>query len=159
MKYKVIKAESKSPDWKVCTLERIDGTVVENVTINRNDKKGALFPNFDALLTGYEFEGNEWTSTQGRTYLFPPKIASGRTFTPKPRVDFKEAQDRKAGYIKEAQERKDNSIAFFNATNSAIAVTQHMTNPANVEEKRQEIIEWRDWFLQEWDSFNQEIDA
>ena len=50
-------------------------------------------------------------------------MSAGNYFTAKPTKtqQINQAQDRKAGYIKEAQERKEESIAYFNSLNNAIA--------------------------------------
>ena len=62
------------------------------------------------------------------------------------------AQQRKAEYIHEAQDRKEESIAFFNATNSAIAMLSFLfkDQSATTEQLEYSIQEWRRWFLSEW---------
>jgi hypothetical protein len=55
--------------------------------------------------------------------------------------------DLKLEQIKNAQDRKDFAIAYFNATNNAIELLKNekVTN----EELQDKIIFWRDWFLSE----------
>lgn len=66
------------------------------------------------------------------------------------------AQERKSEYIKEAQERKEESIAYFNATNSAIQLLT--SNPRfqemTPEDKKDNIIWWREFFLSEWRKYD-----
>ena len=59
--------------------------------------------------------------------------------------------DPKDKIIKDAQYRKGLSIAFFNATNSAIALLQSSNLIKPIDEDRTEafIRDWRNWFLEE----------
>lgn len=56
--------------------------------------------------------------------------------------------------IKDAQDRKEISISYFNSVNSALAVLPHLLptytdgNPSD-EIIQQTIVKWRDWFLSE----------
>lgn len=59
------------------------------------------------------------------------------------------AQERKAEMIKDAQERKNESVAYFNSLNSAIALLAHRPQE-NADKTKEFIIYWRDWFLSEW---------
>lgn len=63
------------------------------------------------------------------------------------------AQEVKGQQIKEAQERKSDSIAFFNATNSAIALLKDAGIQGEAEMKVK-IRVWRDWFIQEYEDYN-----
>lgn len=59
-------------------------------------------------------------------------------------------EDNRLKGIKNAQDRKDYSIAFFNATNSAIAlITPLIDRGTDVNAYKENIIELRDWFLEE----------
>ncbi len=75
--------------YKAKTIERkklpsgaelINGVFVDvegketEATIWKTDSKGGVFPNFDTLAIGQEFEGNPWTNpTSGKTSIYPPK--------------------------------------------------------------------------------------
>lgn len=65
--------------------------------------------------------------------------------------------DKKADNIKVAQERKNDAIAFFNATNSAIALVttdpayKNVSDVVNIQES---IKIWRNWFLEEWQKYD-----
>lgn len=55
--------------------------------------------------------------------------------------------------IKEAQDRKETSIAFFNATNAAIALVSADKDITEMETQKKHIRMWRDWFLAEHDNY------
>lgn len=58
--------------------------------------------------------------------------------------------------IKEAQDRKEQSIAFFNATNASITLVSTMMSQQigdDAKELQRTIRFWRDWFLAEHDSY------
>jgi hypothetical protein len=57
--------------------------------------------------------------------------------------------------IRRAQERKYEAISYFNATNSAISLVSNlkaklMNGNINRGVMKQEIMFWRDWFIDEW---------
>ena len=61
------------------------------------------------------------------------------------------APSKKAEEIRVAQDHKEESIAFFNAINSAISLTvAYKDQLKNTSEMKMFIQEWRDWFLKEW---------
>lgn len=82
-KFKVNWMAKKSEDWIVAALIDEGGTEFKEVSINRTNKKGEVFPNFDGIMPGTEIEGNMWTSDAGKHYLFAPKPqrAGGRSFS------------------------------------------------------------------------------
>lgn len=53
--------------------------------------------------------------------------------------------------MRDAQYRKSRSIAFFNSTNSAINLLAPIISSLNDFEIKDKIVEWRDWFLAEYD--------
>jgi len=57
----------------------------------------------------------------------------------------------KAKSIKDAQDRKDLSIAYFNSTNSAINMVANIVDlrTAKTEDVKDTLVFWRDWFLNE----------
>lgn len=75
--------ENKSSNWKVCTVMNESGATIENVSVNRKNKKGETFPNFDDIAPGREVEGDLWQSPAGKWYLFAPK-AKGQGMGPRP---------------------------------------------------------------------------
>ena len=124
---------------------------------NGNDYKQAMFDTtkvfvfpkgdldlYNSVVVGADFElvkdGNFWKiKTDKPTGNFPSKV--------------EKLMDKKAENIKEAQERKSDSIAFFNATNSAIALLQDSGITVEAELKVK-IRAWRDWFIQEYEDYN-----
>ena len=78
--------------------------------------------------------------------IAPPKFLSNKG------GNIKEAQERKAQYIEKAQDRKEESIAFFNATNAAIAMVNgaHTDKLLSQEDLELLLIQWRKFFLNQW---------
>lgn len=156
MKLKIEWIETKSPDWKVATLKDSDGLPYDDASINRTDKKGRVFPNFDNLMAGQEIEGNPWKNpTSGKWAIYPPDEQKDATTGKFGRSGGMAMMKEKAKNIEEAQERKAESIAFFNATNSAIAlVSKYQLGEMTESEIRVKIVAWRDWFLTEFNNWN-----
>jgi hypothetical protein len=107
------------------------------------------FPSFETITFGSVLEGDLVTKVSGNftnITLYPPKPA----YTPKSggMGGIKAAQERKEVMIEKAQERKSDSIAFFNATNSAIALVKDLK--LNMDDTKAEIVFWREWFLSEY---------
>lgn len=136
-----------------------DGTFIDetgkefNASVWEVDNKNVPFPGFTELRPSVSFEGNPWTSpTTGKTSIYPPKTGNKTGGN-----GVKVAQERKAQMIEAAQDRKNESIAFFNATNSAIqlvslyqAKAEYPLTDAGIEGA---IIRWRTFFLNEWKKY------
>lgn len=73
MSHKITAVQNKSADWKVVEILNAAGDIVENVSVNRTNKKGEVFPGFDDIQVGATVEGQMWQSPAGKLYLFPPK--------------------------------------------------------------------------------------
>jgi len=73
---KINKVEKKSPDWFVVSYQTPDGYVTDNASVNRTNKKGEVFPNFDSIVEGSTIEADTWKSDSGKWYVFAPKLAS-----------------------------------------------------------------------------------
>lgn len=67
------------------------------------------------------------------------------------------ANNQRSEQIKEAQDRKEQSITFFNATNAAMqAVTSFGKadfGDKSIVDIRKEIRDWRDWFIKEHEAY------
>lgn len=65
-------------------------------------------------------------------------------------------QSKRAGEIRVAQDHKEESIAWFNATNAAISLCGQIPQDKGGGEYRDEVKEviryWREWFLKEWEN-------
>lgn len=70
--FKIINSAPKTPDWKVVSLMGADGEEIQNVSVNRTNKKGETFPNFDDIKEGGTVDGRLWLSPAGKQYLFAP---------------------------------------------------------------------------------------
>ncbi len=127
----------------------VEGKEIE-ATIWKTDSKGSVFPGFDTLSVGSEIEGNPWTNpTTGKVNIYPPKEkkAGGNS------ANISNLMDKKAENIEKAQDRKSESIAYFNSVNSAIALinTKAYTEGGNaLMDYREFIQKERDWFLAEY---------
>lgn len=176
MLIKITNVINKSNDWKVISYETPEGGVTENASVNRFDKKGTPFPDFDGIVVGRTIDANPWRNpTSGKWSVFPPKpqndtgyvsdsfrASTSQNYANKG-TGMKAAQERKAEMIEKAQDRKNESIAYFNAVNSAIALlSSHKalispSNPiasvASDNEIHLFITKWRDWFLDEWKKY------
>lgn len=145
--YKIEFAESKTKDWVVADLEA-GGALFKDVSINRVNKKGETFPNFDSIRTGGSIEGELWDNPSGKKYLFAPrtpKTASGGAYKSQ---QVKEAQDRKREDIERFQGSKEESIRLMSAQrDSVLIVTTLIGQGIPVEDIKEEIIKWRNWFL------------
>lgn len=154
MKYIIEFVENKNKDWKIATVKSEQGATWEDVSINRVGKKGDVFENFDDIQAGREVYGELWTSTAGKNYLFPPRNAHKSSYTPRRGTGAVKVEEIRRESIKEAQERKNESIAFFNATNSAIEiVSKFNVNDLTEDEIKGHIVKWREFFLSEWEKY------
>ncbi len=140
MRYKVEWVEVKAPDWKIASLTSIDGTFKETgVSINRTNKKGEVFPNFDGITPGAEIDGNPWKSSAGKWYLFAPEVITQKTFAAKP-SGIKAMQERKSEMIEKSQDRKEESIAKSGAQRDAVLIVttfykDQILTPTEIAEK------------------------
>ena len=79
MAHKITAVADKTKDWKVVSILNAAGEIVENISVNRTNKKGEVFPNFDAITVGASVEGQLWQSSTGKIYLFAPKETKKQT--------------------------------------------------------------------------------
>lgn len=82
MAHQITAVDNKAKDWKVVSILNAAGDIVENVSINRTNKKGDIFPNFDGIAVGQKIEGQLWQSPAGKMYLFAPKDSPKTPSTP-----------------------------------------------------------------------------
>lgn len=158
MLYKIDKVEDKSKDWKVITGLGVDGTPLFNASVNRVNKKGETFPNFDGIVEGASVEGEPWASDSGKQYLFAPrekKQGGARRGGADP-VAIAQAQEHKAENIRMAQDNKDQAIRLSGAMNHAVNVVTTFSKDLTPEEIKSKIINWRNWFLENWDIENKD---
>ena len=154
MLYKITAVSEKNPDWKIVSGMGADGSPLIDASVNRKSTKGDIFPRFDETVVGAQIEGEPWTSGAGKLYLFGPRPQKAYSGAAK-KADIREAQAVKAEYIREAQDRKEESIAFFNATNSALTIISGdiKSGLITVDTAQEKIRYWRDWFLAEYEKY------
>lgn len=148
MKYQIDWLEKKTTstgkEKADCTLKDEQGNKTANVTIWGD------FPNFSALMPGFEVEGD----------LVPAKDPKyGPTLYPAkaPRFRSGENLEKKSAMIEKAQDRKEESIAFFNSTNAAIDLVCNHPYFANISsegELKMKIRAMRDHFVSEYLDFD-----
>jgi hypothetical protein len=147
MQYQVTKCEDKSNDWKVVTVMGIDNIEVSNASVNRTNKKGETFPNFDTVKVGATIEANAWTSDAGKNYLFPPKAKT--SYAKKP---FTSNQKAVSESVKVAQQAKEESIKISSTIRDAVMIATTMATYEKYGEKEMadKIEFWRGWLLEHW---------
>jgi hypothetical protein len=144
--------------------EKLDCTLTDE---NKVETHGATiwsdFPNFNDIMVGFTVEGDLVPAKDPKygPTLYPIKkvLPTGSFGGPR---GIAKAQEVKGQQIKEAQERKSDSIAFFNATNSAIALVTKLIEPAlqngtatpSEAEMKVKIRAWREWFINEYEDYN-----
>lgn len=131
------------------SLKGLDGEVFEKVTIWKTDKKtNVVFPNFDTLRPGDFVEGQTWTNpTNGSVTLYPPKPAGAS----KPKgngFNATKVMAEKKEAVREAQERKEDSIMI--ASTNRMAMDVIMTLKPREENLRDMFLKWRAYFRKVW---------
>lgn len=154
MKYTIDWSEKKTTstgkEKMDCTLVDEQGQKTSGATI------WADFPNYAELMNGSEVEGDLVPAKDPKygPTLYPAKAKpAARTGG----FGVKAAQERKAEMIEKAQERKEESIAFFNATNAAISLASRhplYASVVNESELKIKIRALRDHFIKEYCDFD-----
>ena len=156
MKYTIEWSEKKTTsagkDKMDATLkDQVTGITTQNVSIWQD------FPGFRELMTGSTVEGDLIPAKDPK---YGPSLSPLKKTTQwgmsKPYAKsgaVSALMDKKNENIKEAQERKSESIAYFNSVNSAISMMKTMDFADN-ERCKEKIIYWRDWFISEYDKWN-----
>lgn len=150
MLYKIdwleVKTTSTGKYVKKCVLLDESGVKINDVSIWGD------FPNWDELRPGSEVKGEIKTNDKGYKSLYPEKVTTSRAPS-----GVKAAQERKAVMIEEAQNRKNDSIAYFNSLNSAITFVDKFRSEfeiQNSEDAFEIVLTYRDKFLDEWQSYS-----
>lgn len=176
MTYKVEWAENKNDGWKVCSIKEIveGGRTYEDVSINRTDKKGRTFPNFDGIAPGATISGNIWQSVAGKYTLFAPDPAgsTGGGGTPARSTSgpasgggaprgVAAAQERKKEGIREAQENKGRGVMVASAFRDATLIMTSLTMYQELTpgEWQIEHEKWRQWYMADWKETEKSLDV
>jgi len=150
MLYQIKKVEVKSNDWKVVSGVGSDGAFLVDASVNRTNKKGEVFPNFDSIAEGAQIEGEPWQNDKGKQYLFAPRVKSG---TGRAGFNIAAAQENKAKHIAEAQDNKEYSIKVSSTARDATLIAVAMLE-AKAIEPTQFKAQWaiiRSWLWENWD--------
>lgn len=149
--------ENKSNDWKVATLSE-GGLTYDDVSINRVNKKGETFPNFDGITQGATVKGNLWTSPQGKHYLYAPKPQAPQGSAPRAPGGFKagmqKAIEQKQEGIRQSQENKELGIKLSSTIRMAVDMVIAILKDEQIIEEgviKGEISKWRKWFWDTWE--------
>lgn len=145
-----MKNTAKGAPYKSCELDQeIQGKRYFNVF--------SFHPRYEDIQIGLEIDAVDFQYDGKFINLIDPNkgIKTAYRATGGATRGIPAAQERKAEYIEKAQDKKEESIAFFNATNSAIAILTKIKPPVTDDsEFKQELVMWRDWFYQEWQKHN-----
>lgn len=131
MLYTFSNVQIKNNDWKVASIKGADGSQAHEVSINRTNKKGEVFPNFDAIADGASVEGNLWKSDAGKNYLFAPK-EGGRKGGGN-NLAISQAQERKVASIKTAMDSKEYAIKVSSTFRDATLILIELIKAGKVE--------------------------
>lgn len=124
-----------------------NGTEQSGVTV------WADYPDFATMKEGDTTLGEVQIKVNGKftnKTLYPERT---NTLYPK-KNNIAQAQAKKAEYIEAAQERKNTSIAYFNAVNSSISVMGKYDTDMDIDKYQTGLVIWRDWFLSEWEKYD-----
>lgn len=134
------------------TLQDENGTLTEKVTIWDS------YPNFAELAPGREVTGSIEVKQNGQytNKTLKPEVTHGYKGMQggQKSVNISKLMDKKAENIEEAQNRKNDSIAYFNSVNSAINAIGEYDTARDLQDYKQAIVELRDWFLSEWHKYS-----
>lgn len=145
-KVKIEWSEKKNNDWIVASISKGESPdIIENVSINRTNTKGEVFPNFDQIMTGYTLECIVWTSPAGKVYLFAPKVITGAS-RGTGGANIAKAQEVKAKNIEKAQDNKELGIKTSSTIRMAVDLAIAEGTP-----NTQTILKWREWLFTNWD--------
>jgi hypothetical protein len=154
MKYQIDWSENKNNDWKIVSLKTDSGTVFTDVSVNRTNKKGEVFPGFDQVVVGASIEGEFWTSPTGKNYLFAPKPqqAKGGGMG----AQASKLMDKKAASIEKFQDNKETSIKLSGAMRDAVqivmtfypSVAEYASHVEKENFIKEKIRHWRTWLLE-----------
>ncbi len=168
--------ENKKPDWKVVTIREITegGATYTDVSINKVDRKGVTFQDFDAIAPGTQVTGNIWRSSTGKYTLFAPDAPKAAApavpgapayAAPRPAATgmrgVAAAQERKAEGIALAQENKSKGMlvaaAFRDSTLMLVNMADYKTmTPDEVKIKHKAL---RDWYIAEYHETEKKMDT
>lgn len=150
MRFFIEWAENKNNDWKIVSVKDLTGAITTDVSVNRVNKKGETFPNFDNIRPGAEIEAEFWTSTAGKHYLFAPNLTKAASAGVK-NGNMVKVMEQKAQNIEKSQDRKEEGIRTSSTIRMAVdlAIAEHDESIGH--DLKESISRWRMWLLKNWD--------
>lgn len=174
MTFEVLWIEVKKDGWKIASIKEVieGGQTINDVSINKVDKKGREFPNFDALAAGHMIAGNLWLSPVGKYTLFAPDPKPIPAVRPassassygggRPSGGIPAAQARKAEGIKEAQENKGKGImvsaAMRDSTTITTTIVENSPEQFGFIEFQELFARVKAWYLKTWKETEDAVD-
>lgn len=162
MLIKITNVVDKNKDWKIISYETPEGGVTENASVNRVDKKGIPFPDFDGIMVGRQIDANPWRNpTTGKWIVFPPKPASNGNFTRSSptggaKVELEKVRNEN---ITKNMKWKAEGQAYGNSVTNAVNIVIALIENKGVmdsQEIKGKIIEYRDFLLDEAQSYQEQ---
>lgn len=159
MLLKITKCDVKSADWKVVDVETPTGEKTINVSVNRVNKEGRAFPNFDDIKVDYRLNATLWVSQAGKAYLFEPKPENA----PKGKFNatgaITKAMEKKEESISKFQDKKEINIRNVTCYRMAheLALEIYKSDPTNLDTQKELILNLRKWYEANWDFDPQSI--
>lgn len=153
MLYQIKSCVDKSKDWKIVSIEGVDGVSASDVSVNRVNKKNEIFPNFDLIQSGKTVEATLWMSPAGKAYLFAPAPFKSQNSASSGGV--KAAIAEKSKSIAIAQENKAEGIMLSSTIRMAVdivvarGIAGEDIDTASIKAK---ILNWRKWLVDNWDN-------
>lgn len=106
---------------------------------------------YEDVVEGRDFAVSEFSKDGEYIKLVDPDAGiKGKRGGASP-VQIAAAQENKARFIEKAQDNKDRAIRLSGAMNHAVTVVTSFNKDLTPEEIKNKIINWRNWFLENWD--------
>lgn len=140
----------KKGTYVVVNLKDVEtpNLVHDNVSINKFDKNGTVFPNFDNLEKGQTIEGESWQSSTGKWYVYPPKPQGGAN---RGSGAMTKVMERKESSISKSMDRKEEGIMTSSTMRDAVLIAlAELGNNQDHLNYASRILHWRKWLLDNW---------
>lgn len=139
------KTSKAGKPYTTLTLVKEDGSQVDATIFSS-------FLNYANLKAGDTVEGDLKGSDYNGKVSYVLEVPNVQ---PRGSQGFARGNNTRSADIEKAQQRKSDSIAYFNAVNSSIALVSKFTDGLNNSSLKEALREWRDWFLSEYEKYNE----
>lgn len=123
VQYKITWIENKTPDWRVANVTDLAGVETKDVSVNRVNKKGEVFPNWEGVTLEATIEADLWVSTAGKAYLFAPRPQNAPTGGGFRAQQMEKAVARKESFIEKTVNEKEEGIRTSSTARDATLIT------------------------------------